>query len=98
MRAPISLNSHKIRSLLSQSPEKRFEYFIKQVADLQILWLLHDSDGICMFGDAEGRECIPVWPNKEFALANANGEWREYKANSIDLNVWLNEALPDLHV
>lgn len=86
----------KNKSLLNQSSEKRFEHFVKRVADIKVVWLLHDSQGICLFGDSEEKEYIPVWPSEEAAKANAIEDWEKYQATSIKLDTWMNEALMDL--
>ena len=38
--------------------------------------------------NTEDEDCVPVWPNKEFAQAWATGEWSDCEAKGISLSKW----------
>ena len=67
--------------------EKRCSYLLKEVISQQELWLLTDEHG-CMMLNTEDEDCVPVWPNKEFAQRWATGEWKNCQATAISLNKW----------
>lgn len=67
--------------------EKRFQYLIKEVVSNNEIWILTDEHGCVMLNTAD-EDCVPVWPNQEFAQAWATGEWQACKAEAISLNKW----------
>jgi hypothetical protein len=74
---------------------KRYEYFIKKVADNEILWGLY-NDGWAMVADDNGNEMIPFWPREEFADACCLNDWRYFKAEEIDLYEFIEGWLVDM--
>lgn len=74
---------------------KRYEYFIKKVADNEELWGLY-NDGWAMAADDAGREMIPFWPMKEFAEACRSNDWRDYNPELIDLNKFMDSWIVDM--
>jgi hypothetical protein len=38
--------------------------------------------------NTEDEDCVPVWPNQEFAQAWATGEWQTCKPEAISLSKW----------
>ena len=67
--------------------EKRATYFFKEVVLNNKIWILTDEHG-CVMLNTEEDDCIPVWPNEEFAQAWATDEWQACQAESISLNKW----------
>ena len=41
-------------------------------------------------------DCVPVWPNKEFAQSWATGEWAACQPVSVDLDTWFSRWIPGL--
>ncbi|WP_035381656.1 DUF2750 domain-containing protein [Fervidicella metallireducens] len=74
---------------------KRYEYFIKKVADNEELWGLY-NDGWAMVADDDGNEMIPFWPRKEFAEACCLEQWSNYSAEPIDLYEFIDGWLVDM--
>lgn len=66
---------------------KRFTYLLEQAVLNNQLWLLIDEHG-CMMLNTDDEDCVPVWPNEEFALLWATGEWENCKATTVSLNKW----------
>lgn len=71
--------------------DRRYEYFIKKVADGAMLWSLGDEHTFTAAADNEGRQLMPVWPHPLFATACATGEWEGQEPVGIDLDEWLHE-------
>jgi hypothetical protein len=67
--------------------EKRFQYLIKEVVSNNEIWILMDEHG-CVMLNTEDEDCVPVWPNQEFAQAWATGEWQACKPEAISLSKW----------
>lgn len=69
-------------------PEKRLSYTIKEIRETKVVWILTDEHG-CVMLNSDDEDCVPIWPNKEFADDWATGDWINCKAQSIELGVWL---------
>ncbi|UPW16745.1 DUF2750 domain-containing protein [Agarivorans sp. TSD2052] len=67
--------------------ERRYQYLLKEVKAQNQLWILIDDDG-CVMLNSDDEDCVPIWPNREFAQAWATGEWEHCKAEAISLNKW----------
>ncbi|WIH25213.1 DUF2750 domain-containing protein [Photobacterium damselae] len=81
------LDDAKIAEIQAFDAEKRYKYLVKEVVANREIWILVDEHG-CVMLNTEDEDCVPVWPNKEFAEAWATGDWAECKAESISLNKW----------
>lgn len=75
---------------------KRYEHFIKRVADCEEVWGLYQNGWALAATNEEGQSCLPVWPAKEYAAVCANKEWQEYQPKSISLTEFIDEFIPDL--
>jgi hypothetical protein len=81
------LAPERIKEILTFNQQQRFQYLCDEVNAQQQIWLLIDEHG-CVMLNTEDEDCVPVWPNKEFAEAWATEEWSHCKAESIDLKKW----------
>jgi len=81
------LTPEKIKEVLKLDHQARFQYLCNEVNQRQEIWLLVDEHG-CVMLNTEDEDCVPVWPNKEFAEDWATEEWSHCKAESIDLDKW----------
>ena len=89
------LNSKEIEAVSKLPASKRYEYFIKKVADFEEVWGLFD-DGWAISEDEEGNPLIPFWPKEEFAHLCAVDEWKNYKPEKIELQELMREWLPGM--
>lgn len=89
------MNLKEIEAVVNSSAPKRYEYFIKKVADFEEIWGLF-SEGWAIVGDSEGNIKIPFWPKKEFAEICAAGIWRLYVPKSIPLEDFMSKWLPGM--
>lgn len=89
------LREEQLRSILALPGLKRYEHFIKQVADTQKVWSLRDESGwVCSTMD-EGRSVLPLWPHPDYASLAATGGWVGAAPHAIDLRKLMDEMLPD---
>lgn len=81
------LDSSQITAIQVYDAEKRYKYLVKEVVSNRQIWILTDEHG-CVMLNTDDEDCVPVWPNKEFAESWATGEWESCKAEAISLNKW----------
>ncbi len=81
------LNQEQLSTINLYDSEKRLKYCLKEVVSNRELWILTDEHG-CVMLNTEEEDCVPVWPNKEFALMWVNGDWDQCKPEAISLNKW----------
>ncbi|MBY0012066.1 DUF2750 domain-containing protein [Paenibacillus typhae] len=89
------MTSKEFEAVIKLPANIRYEYFIKKVADSEEIWGLYD-DGWAMTADDSGILLIPFWPKKEFAQYCAYEEWSNYKAQSISLDEFISDWLPNM--
>ena len=90
-----TLDSKTIADISNYDSQQRYQYFVKTAVKNQQIWILNDSDG-CVMLTTDDEDCVPVWPNEEFALEWATGQWQDCKAMSISLDKWLKDWTPGL--
>ncbi|ADV86854.1 DUF2750 domain-containing protein [Vibrio vulnificus] len=81
------LSQDQIRTINSYDQEQRLRYCVKEIVAQRQVWILTDEHG-CVMLNTEEEECVPVWPNREFAEEWATGDWQACQAESISLNKW----------
>ena len=81
------LSQQQIKTIQQYDVQQRHNYLIKEVVKNREIWLLVDEHG-CVMLNSDEEDCVPVWPNKEFALAWATDEWEHCRAESISLAKW----------
>lgn len=90
------INAADVEKYFKRPGEKRYEYFVKKVADSEEVFGLADDEGWAMLGDDEDADIIPLFPYAEFAEAfRQAADFQEFKVESIDLNELL-EWLDDM--
>mgnify|MGYP000309261053 CR=1 FL=1 len=89
------LSASQIDDISRQQPEQRLKYLVNQAVERKQLWILTDEHGAVML-TTEEEDCIPVWPNQEFAEMWATGDWQGFEAKAISLTDWLNKWTPGL--
>lgn len=87
----------QMAAVLALPGAKRFEHFIKIIADQQIVWGLY-RDGWALAAADDGAAVFPLWPAREYAEVCASGEWSGYEPRSITLSDFLETLLPKLQM
>ncbi|KOO05415.1 DUF2750 domain-containing protein [Vibrio nereis] len=82
-----ALTQEQIDAVNKMRPEERFNYCVKEIAKHRKVWILTDEHG-CVMLNTEDEDCVPVWPNEEFANEWATGEWEHCKAEPISTAKW----------
>ena len=92
------MHPKKIENLLMLNANERYDYFIREVAGFENIWVIGTNDGYIIFRDKEGDEILPIWPHDELAVRCTFKEHKEMGANpeSIPLGSFLNSCIPDM--
>lgn len=91
----MKVNPKQMEAVLALSGIKRFEHFIKVIADWQEVWGLY-QDGWALAAADDGTTVFPLWPAKEYAQVCAENEWKGYEPRSISLSDFTDVLLPKL--
>jgi hypothetical protein len=92
----MKVNPKQMEAVLALSGIKRFEHFIKVIADWQEVWGLY-QDGWALAAADDGTTVFPLWPAKEYAQVCAANEWTGYEPRSISLSDFTEMLLPKLN-
>lgn len=91
----MKIEQAELKAVLQLDGAKRYEYFIKKVADWEEVWGLY-QDGWALATDDDGNSVFPLWPAKEYAKACASADWSSFEPSVIELEDLLSELLPKL--
>lgn len=91
----MKVNPKQMEAVLALPGGKRFEHFIKVVADWREVWGLY-QDGWALAAADDGTIVFPLWPAKEYAQICAVNEWNGYEPRSICLSDFTGVLLPKL--
>ncbi len=91
----MKINPKQLAAVTALPGSKRYEHFVKVIADWQEVWGLY-QDGWALAATDEGTSVFPIWPAKEYAEFCAKDEWEGYEARSFSLDDFMNELLPNL--
>ena len=90
------VDEREFESVLALAAPRRYEYLVKRIASHGQLWGLRDSDGWVIAADEADAAHFPVWPHQRFAQALVAGPWATASPESIQIDEWVEEWLPDL--
>lgn len=90
-----SIPPELVKTIEDYNDEKRLTYLVQQVIANKEIWILADEHG-CVMLNTEDEDCVPVWPNEEFAQRWATDEWQECRAEVISLAKWDSHWTPGL--
>jgi hypothetical protein len=89
----MTIKPQKFAAVIALPGPKRYEHFIKTVADQRKVWGLYDN-GWALMGSAEGQDLFALWPAADYAALKATGSWSHYSPREIDLDYLLDTLLP----
>ena len=89
------MNKQEFDAVMKLPSVRRYEHFVKVVADWEVIWGLY-NDGWASGEDDEGNTLLPLWPKKEYAEFFAKDDWSAFTPKEIDLNEFMTEWLPDM--
>ncbi len=86
----------EMASVLQLDGQKRYLYWIKKVADEEVVWSLWQEGGWALAGDDEGRQLVPVWPHQRYAALCAQDVWAGHAPKPIALDAWIERWIPGM--
>jgi len=96
------LRPDEIDKLFKKPGEKRYDYFIKTVADTEEVYGLADEEGWALIGDEEmDGDILPLFPHPELAerfRVENEEEFGEYAIGILDVNElleWLDDMVEE---
>ena len=90
------VNPHEYASVIDLSGADRYEYSINKIADWEEVWSVRGVDGWGLVSDDNGRQLVPMWPAREFALACCVGASKSCSPEPIALTHWLERWIPGM--
>ena len=89
------LNDKEIQSVIKLEPLKRYQYFLKKIADHEKMFALKDEEGNYALSSIDNHILLPLWPFMQYAtLAKRNPEWEQYSISEITLNDFKSQLIP----
>ena len=82
----MKLTDKEISSMLAQSPDVRYSYSLKRIADNGYLWYMSSDNSNMCIQDGDIR-LFPVWPFKEYAekFGSSMSNGYEYNCSKLSL-------------
>ena len=80
------MHPDKQKNILNLSPQDKYGYFIRKVADFEEVWLIQENGHYVTLGDKEEQIIIPIWPEKEFAELMLTDDWKSYTVESMNVH------------
>lgn len=80
------MNLKEIENVSKLEPQKRYQYFIKKIADFEELWTITDNEGYYVINEIDGKLMFSLWPQEEYVkhfLKSA--DWSDCEICSISL-------------
>ena len=91
------LAQEEFERLTKADAPDQYGYFVQRCVENEQVWALIDGeDNWAAFGSEDEGVLLCVWPHPRFAEACAYGDWSGREAVPVDLDVFVEEVLPDL--
>jgi hypothetical protein len=89
----MKITAREMEAVLALPGEKRYEYFIKRIADTETIWGLY-RDGWALAANDKGAQVFPMWPAREYAALCAVDEWEGYEPRDFSIEDLMDELIP----
>ncbi len=86
-----SISGKEFESVSALAPMKRFQHFVKRVADWEEVWSLKNDDGWILLATSQGQEVVPLWPHPDYAQTFATEQWADCVPAAIGLTTFLEQ-------
>lgn len=93
----IKITEKEKEAVSSLSPFERYKYFIKRVADIELMYSLKSPEGNWAISEVETSKLFPLWSAKEFAEQCLTSGWAGFGVEEIDMDVFEDELLDFIH-
>lgn len=89
----MKISQNEIESVSQLNAFDKYNYFIKKVADFELMYSLVDTDGNIATLEIDDNILLPFWSSSEYALLNAIKEWDNYEVKEISIEYFENEII-----
>jgi hypothetical protein len=93
----IKITEKEIEAVSALTPYERYKYFIKRVADTELMYSLKSPDGNWAISEVEGSKLFPLWSANEFAEQCKLSGWLGFYIEEITLETFEDELLEFVH-
>lgn len=83
----MKLTDKEITCILAQSPDVRYGYSLKRIADNDCLWVLITKAGHYISTHEDGLKELPIWPFQEYAENYISALYKDNNYTTIGLNL-----------
>lgn len=93
----MKVSQKEIESVLKLEPFQRYKYFMKRVADWEVMYSIKKDDEWALAeveDEGEVFKLFSLWNAEEFAELNAIGEWEGYDVAEISLDSFEEVIIP----
>lgn len=85
------MNPKEKENILKLEPFKRYQYFIKKIADFEELWTIVDENEDYAISEIDDLNFISFWTTEEFIYSNLEEGWKNCKPLKLSLDDLENE-------
>lgn len=89
----MKIHSKELETVVLLPPIKRYQYFLKKVADGEKMYTLESVDGNLAISEIEGKTMMPFWPKVEFVDSCRVNEWASFVTKEITLDIFQDEII-----
>ncbi|WP_373550639.1 DUF2750 domain-containing protein [Haliscomenobacter sp.] len=90
------ISNQELLSVSKLQPFERYQYFLKRVADFEVMYTLEDNHSNLALAEVGTVKIISFWSAPEYAIACAIDEWNDYKVREISLNDFESMVVPEI--
>lgn len=85
------MNTKEIEAVSALQPFERYKYFIKKIADSELVYTLVDTNNMYVTSMVDNQELFPMWSSKQFTnLCKTNG-WESFVIKELNFDDLENE-------
>lgn len=90
----MKLHAKEIENVSKLKPYKRYEYFIRKIADFEELWTLVDNNEDLALSHVDEKIMISFWSTEDFITSNLDDNWKGFKPLKITLDNFEEKIIP----
>jgi len=76
----------KIENISNLEPFKRYQYFIRKIADFLEIWTIVNKNNDYALSEIDDKTIISFWPEECFIKSNLSSGWRKSKPLKLSLD------------
>ncbi|AZI24030.1 DUF2750 domain-containing protein [Pedobacter sp. G11] len=94
----MKITEKEIEVVSALAPYERYKYFIKRVADTELMYSLKSPDGNWAISEVKASKLFPLWSSTEFADQSKASGWLDFHVEEITLETFEDELLDFVHL